>query len=902
MYRNLFLCILTVISACGEEKSPGTSESTPGPEDTVTDSSNDTAPDTSGPSTPPNDMTEVLSEGQVRSGVVDNEAALFGGVSAEGQIGDFKIYNSRVQFIIEAAGESYNYVEYGGSLIDADIVRPAGQLGQDIIDDSSTMVGLGRMFNAEKVEVINDGSDGTAAIIRATGTVAPLTILTGTLESDALFIERDLEMTTDYILAPDSNLLKLVSTIEWNDVTTPVQVSDFMFASADVAKAYQQHVGYSSTLPESYGWNGILGQRNEIALALMQGEELGVFTASSILESVFDLGPLILGSTPSMDLGDGDQFIWARYIGVAQDMATLTDEWYHRAEVETQTVSGQVSVDDSAQEGVRVHILDEDGSTITMAQTDASGQFKANIPAGTSATATAESRGPGVYFDRKPGAGWLGPYNAASIKEKVLNSITEGATPIPFAPGLGISDPTPASDDTQLSLIAPGTINVHVEDGGPAMVRVDFTETDPIATPNNITLDRPSGRMAYLYIRDGVGSIPVEPGNYTIVVARGPTHEFHSETITVSSGDTVRIDAELEASVDTDGFWSLDPHSHASPSGDGSITMEGRLTVHAAHDVDVHFGTDHDNVADYRPLIEPLGLTEHLVSIIANEVSPTRRGHHNAYPLEQVPDQKNGGAFLWYSSFPDWTTTAELYERMRAMASDGDVIIQANHPTGSAGLFTAASYTWDNGKIGLKERWADDFEAFEVLNDGNYSKVFNYYLDLLNRGLNPTPVGVSDSHSHRGGVGENRTWVPLDVGSIAEFSNDHVRESIRTAGTVASLGPLLVPTINGRWAPGTTHIDSVDVNIDIRAPSWIQVDTVHVWENGTETQTISIEENTANLTLEPATDSVYVITVSGEKDMSPVYPGEQPWAAAQAFFIDVGGDGWTPPLPPLSTN
>jgi hypothetical protein len=330
--------------------------------------------------------------------------------------------------------------------------------------------------------------------------------------------------------------------------------------------------------------------------------------------------------------------------------------------------------------------------------------------------------------------------------------------------------------------------------------------------------------------------------------------------------------------------------------------MEGRLTVHAAHDVDVHFGTDHDHVVDYRPLIEPLGLQNHLVSIVANEVSPTRRGHHNAYPLESNPEKRNGGAFMWYSTFPDWTTTTEMFNRMRAMASDGDIIIQANHPTGSSGLFTAASYTWTNGKVAAPDRWADDFEAFEILNDGNYSTVFNFYLDMLNRGLNPTPVGVSDSHSHRGGVGENRTWVPLDVEQTTDFTNDHVRQAIRSAGTVSTHGPLFVPTIDGTWAPGTTHRDSVSVDVEVRAPSWITVDTLHVWENGTETRTVPIVDNTARITLAPESDAVYVLTITGDADMAPVYPGETPWAAAQAFFVDVGGDGWTPILPPLVTD
>ena len=98
---------------------------------------------------------------------------------------------------------------------------------------------------------------------------------------------------------------------------------------------------------------------------------------------------------------------------------------------------------------------------------------------------------------------------------------------------------------------------------------------------------------------------------------------------------------------------------------------------------------------------------------------------------------------------------------------------------------------------------------------------------------------------------------------------------------------------------GDTHTDNAEVTVEIRAPSWIQVDTLHIWENGTEVQTLPIVDNLASVLLDPEADAVYVLTVTGETDMSPVYPGEEPWAVAQGIFIDVGGDGWTPPLPPL---
>lgn len=858
----------------------------------------DTSPTTDTP-----DLTEVLGDGHSRAGVVTDETALFGGISAEGQAGDVKLYNNRVQFVIQAPGESSYYVGYGGSVIDADIVRPAGQPGQDLIDDGSMMVGLGRMFNAETVEVISDGTGGGAAVVRATGTIEPLTILTGTLEAAGIIQDRDATIVTDYILEPDSWLLRLESTVLWEDLTTPVQLADMAFVAGDISSPYKHRAGHSGGSPDTYGWDAIVGDRNEVAFALMQGPEDGEFSANSVLEIVGSLGPLLIGSNPTIDLSEGDEVQWTRYWGVGPDIGTLTNEWYGHQGTDVEMVSGQVAGDGAGVSGARVHVLDSEGLPITMALTTSDGHFEASVPTDTAAQVVAESRGPGVYFDGQPGAGWYAPYAAPVIRQATLDTIESGAPPVAFSPGFGVGAAVDAGVDLTLDLTPPGMLNVTVEDNGPAVVRVAFAGGDHEGVDAALVPGRPNGYAAWLYIRDGEGSMPLEPGTYEVVVHRGPTHEAHQETIEVLSNESVSVSASLEASIDTDGFRSLDPHSHGAPSGDGAISMEGRLAVSAAHGLDVHFGTDHDHVADYRVLLAPMGLATHLASVVADEVSPSMRGHHNAYPLETVEDAVNGGALRWWQNWLEWGTTEGLYGFIRSMRSDGDILIQANHPSSSAGLFSNAGWHLESGSIRQPSRWSEDFDAFEVLNDGGYSSVVPYYLDMLNRGLSPTPVGVSDSHTHASGVGENRTWVPMELADIRDLNNDHIRDAIRHSGTIASFGPLFIPTIDGAWAPGGSFDGAVTVDVELRTPSWMVVDTLHVFENGIETQTIAFEgESTATVQLDPELDTVVVLTVDGSTDMAPVYPGHRPWALAQAFFVDVDGGGWTPPLPALTLD
>ena len=53
------------------------------------------------PETPAPDLTERLGSGESRAGIVVDPASLFSGISAEGRVGDIKIYNDRVQFILQ---------------------------------------------------------------------------------------------------------------------------------------------------------------------------------------------------------------------------------------------------------------------------------------------------------------------------------------------------------------------------------------------------------------------------------------------------------------------------------------------------------------------------------------------------------------------------------------------------------------------------------------------------------------------------------------------------------------------------------------------------------------------------------------------------------------------------------
>src|SRR5437588_814452 len=58
------------------------------------------------------------------AGQVQSRAELVGGPRAIGEVGDWRISNGRVRFIVQDKGASRVYTTFGGSLIDADLERP----------------------------------------------------------------------------------------------------------------------------------------------------------------------------------------------------------------------------------------------------------------------------------------------------------------------------------------------------------------------------------------------------------------------------------------------------------------------------------------------------------------------------------------------------------------------------------------------------------------------------------------------------------------------------------------------------------------------------------------------------------------------------------------------------------
>jgi len=156
----------------------------------------------------PLNLTERLSTGQVRAGIVRESSALISGPRAEGRIGDIKIYNSNVAFIIEAPGRAHGgYRFYGGSVIDSDVVRELGDTrGGDFFNETIMSWDLG-LFHPSAVEVVSNGTDGSA-VVRFTGTCERFHFADSFLQPILNVEPPELDITYEYLLEPDTHYLE----------------------------------------------------------------------------------------------------------------------------------------------------------------------------------------------------------------------------------------------------------------------------------------------------------------------------------------------------------------------------------------------------------------------------------------------------------------------------------------------------------------------------------------------------------------------------------------------------------------------------------------------------------------------------------------------------------------------
>jgi hypothetical protein len=468
-----------------------------------------------------------------------------------------------------------------------------------------------------------------------------------------------------------------------------------------------------------------------------------------------------------------------------------------------------------------------------------------------------------------------------------------------FAIGLSVTSQsveiTQTTDPLDLVVERPKTLHVTVVDGdgNPLPAVLDVRRTDGDARPDGLpealfegfgVPDSPT-RAAWVWTT-GTADVQLPAGTYTVEAAHSHRHERASVEVVLQDDAEVVLDEV----VPRDGWYSIDPHLHAAPSMDGSLAMEERLIACAANGIDVPITTDHDRMADYRPIAAALGFGDRMEVVPGVEVTPIVRGHFNLFPVEPDTTAVNFGALRWWSRYP---TTSDLHAAGRATAPAG-AILQLNHGRNSLGMFDLAG--WTPERVSRPGVFTLDFDLMEIIttkDESDWLRNRNDWMALLSQGEIRVPTGASDSHQRSHPCGSGRTDVQLPAASIAEVDAEMVRVALLGGGVVVAAGVTVRATLDGVGPGGTVAAGSAELAVEVRSPSWIRPDVVRLWKNGAMIEERPIGgadeglwfSETFEITADE--DSWFVIEVDGDTPLGHIWGGSTPYALTNAFFLDV---------------
>ncbi|HEU0029790.1 MAG TPA: CehA/McbA family metallohydrolase [Kofleriaceae bacterium] len=829
------------------------------------------------------------------AGEVTDPSQLPTGPAQSGLVGDFFIKNDKVTFIVQAPTRVIGVIPQGGNVIDAVLTDGSQQIVDDHFGELGLIYLLGRTCEAERIDIVRDGSGGGVAVLRAVGKSGNNDFINikgiGALPVDT-DVDPDIEdgvlCATTYILAPGSTTLEVHHSL-FNDGSDAIAGPLGTIADTGgnteawtTARGFERaDITAIATLGTPQPSDYVVYQAPGVAYGVIPRHDTPTTHTQALIAGV---SILLDGNDSLLDILQPDKYflhlpsgggLRQRYdLVVGKDGADV-DEVFRTGNGEAlASISGRVDMSaGGAAVGARVGVF-VDGNANGMLDSpdtdvDGDGQPDDKIVS---------------YMDVASDGTYSGsvPTTAGNLLLRAEVKNVGRSQVVPVADTVNLTVPSPIKVDYQI---------VDAETNQPIPGRLLVIGDHPAFPDKRVfeVYDRLAGAVTQIHsirgttvdVGDGADAPLQLPagGNYRIFASRGT--EWSSVSAAVSGTADVNLTFALRHVNPTPGYVASDWHVHQVGSPDSPVLSDERIRSAVSAGIELFAVTDHDYISDLEPLVQQMGLESLLRVIPGIEVTPFAYGHYNSWPY--VPDNSspNHGAIDWARGAAAGLsmTPGEIYDSMRAR---GASMVQVNHPRGSGfsefqaafsranikydytnhtifGDFENASVPNDYLRLPGESLWSDQFNGLEVWNgfalvdsngDGlreifSLDRVMRDWISMLSLGLFVTPSGNSDSHTtFADPIGMPRTYIRVaDDSPAAIASGAIVDETIATQtgansaprDVVVTNGPMIDVKIGGQPALGRVFpaTGTVSLVVTITSPDWAEFDTLEVFANTT---------------------------------------------------------------------
>jgi len=833
---------------------------------------------------------------------IDNPKLKMQGPDAIGTVDDYLLMNDKAAFIVEGPENRNAYYLYGGVVVDAVALSGCEQANPERLEEVGILWGnlkatdfamsVLRAFKGETVELVNDGSDGQAAVVRVHGTDDYFWIVELELIRSAFHDGKEkrlsepfqVETWVDYILEPGSSVLR----IETNFKNKKTEKQSFLVGSAVLFGDSVPVRYYADAVFEVGGFSLLRGIP---WLAASNGEGAYAFAFKDADMGSADIGGLSatvdinqamskpVALKPAGEDGDTAKTTWFLAVGgtdsnsAVKHMHALNPTPIPKKGYTTVPVSGLVTEEDGqtpiAGALVEFRMKNGGGSDMVLDSftTDEQGRFSGE---------------------------------AADFGKDFVQSF------------VAKKDGRPDSTAVAFSTAHDGNYVLTMKNGG--VLNHVVKDDDGKEIPAKILLFQSGQVVKTLYVMPEINTTELVPGEYSYMVTRGYEYTTYSGEFVIEAGKTTDLPVTLDHVVDTSGFLCMDGHVHAGPSPDNQISIPDRIRTVAAEGLEVVIGTDHEYISNWRWGIDEAGLGDWVANVIGEEVTATAPEHTNMYPVEPRFDlDARGGYVRWYG--------LSLGEIFAAEKERGAQIRSLNHPRG---FFNDIQYDLLSGEpklndptlMGLpasKPIWSWDFETLEMMNDpqvifrtsadSTELDLFDVWQSFFNLGHPKTAVGCSDVHNW-GMPGRPRNYFVSSTDDAKSFVEADLITAMKEGRSMISNGAFMRVMLNDTASFGATLTDSdgtVEVKVHIEAIPEIDVTYFKIYLNCDQVATVVTSapdqvvkyDGTAQVAVDK--DANLVVAAFGEKDMPKGLGAYNaafiPRVISNPVFIDFDGNG-----------